>query len=107
MVTLPIAFDLVRRLRPGRSDDVALVAPLLLALSPQFVIWNASGLENSLFCVLLAGGIWRLERELAGDARGCWSALLFVALAMTRPEGVAYGIFAGVALLWTPWPCDG
>jgi hypothetical protein len=99
VVTLPIAFDLVRRLRPGRDDDVALLAPLLLALSPQFVIWNASGLENSLFCVLLAGGIWRLERELAGDARGPWSALLFVALAMTRPESVAYGVFAGIALL--------
>ena len=27
----------------------ALLAPLLLALSPQFVIWSASGLENSLY----------------------------------------------------------
>ena len=98
-LTLPIAFDLVRRLRPDRDDDVALLAPLLLALSPQFVIWNASGLENSLFCLLLAGGVWRLERELAGEARGVWSALLFVGLAMTRPEGVAYAVFAGVALV--------
>ena len=99
VVTLPIAFDLVRRLRPDRDDDVALIAPLLLAASPQFVIWNASGLENSLFCVLLASGVWRLERELAGDARGVWSALLFVGLAMTRPEGVAYAVFAGAALM--------
>ncbi|MEC7949670.1 MAG: hypothetical protein VX265_19030, partial [Myxococcota bacterium] len=99
VATLPIAFDLARRLRIGRNDDAALIAPLLLALSPQFVIWNASGLENSLFCLLLASGVWRLERELSGDVRGVWSALLFVGLAMTRPEGVAYAVFAGLALL--------
>jgi hypothetical protein len=99
VLTLPLVFDIVRRARPDGREDVALVAPLLLAASPQFVLWNTSGLENSLFCLLLAAGVCRLLRELAGDAKGPWSALFFVMLAMTRPEGIAYAAFAGVALV--------
>lgn len=98
-MTLPIAFDTVRRARPGGNEDVALVAPLLLALSPQFVIWNASGLENSLFCLLLSAGVWRLLCEMEGDAKRPWSAFLFALLAMTRPEGVVYAVFGLLALL--------
>ena len=107
VAVLPLAYDTVRRARPGANDDVALLAPLLLAASPQFTIWNASGLENSLFCILLASGIWRLLVELEptprDQARGRtsfpWSALLFFLLSMTRPEGVAYAAFAGLALV--------
>src|SRR5688500_2187538 len=36
---------------------IALVAPLALALNAQFAIWSASGLENALFCFLLAVAI--------------------------------------------------
>lgn len=100
VVTLPLAWDIVRRARPGKPDDVALLAPVLLAASPQFVLWASAGLENSLFCVLLAGGIRQLLVELDDDSqRFPWSAVLFVGLAMTRPEGMAYGAFAVFALL--------
>ncbi len=99
LAILPMSYDIARRCRPGRNEDVALLAPILLALSPQFVIWNAAGLENSLFGVLLAGGVWRLLRELSGEAKGPGSALLFALLSMTRPEGMAYAAFAGVAVL--------
>jgi hypothetical protein len=98
VMTLPMAFDTVRKARPGGSEDVALVAPLLLALSPQFVIWNASGLENSLFCVLLSAGVWRLLCEMQGESKRPWSALLFALLAMTRPEGIVYAVFGLLAL---------
>lgn len=100
LVTLPLAWDIARRARPGRADDVALLAPVFLAASPQFVLWNSAGLENSLFCVLLAAGIRTLLVELDGEKAGFpWSALLFVGLAMTRPEGTAYAVFAGLALV--------
>lgn len=98
VVVLPLAYDIARRCRPGRNEDVALLAPIFLAVSPQFVIWNSAGLENSLFCVLLAAGVWRLLVELSGEKSGPWSAVLFALLSMTRPEGMAYAAFAGLAV---------
>ena len=93
------AWGLARRARPDAKDPAALVAPLLLAASSQFTIWNSSGLENSLFNVLLAGGMWSLTREIQEDRRAPWSALAFFGLTMTRPDGVMYaalGLFARV-----------
>ncbi len=102
VLTLPLSYGIVRRARPHGTGDVALAAPLLLAASPQFVIWNASGLENSLFCLLLAAGIHRILAEMhAADEGGGgrpWSALMFVLLAMTRPEGMVYAGIAAAAL---------
>jgi len=97
VVTLFFVWGLARRARPDAKDPVAVAAPLLLACSTQFVLWNASGLENSLFNVLLAGGMWSLVREIQDDRRTPWSALYFFGLTMTRPDGLAYaaiGLFA-------------
>lgn len=106
VITLPLAYAITARALPPRPDgspprrDVALLAPLLLAVNPQFVIWNASGLENSLFCVLLAAGIYRVlvEDDRAGTPFP-WSAVWFVLLSMTRPEGVTYAAIAAGAVL--------
>ncbi len=89
-ITLFFTWGIARRARPEANDPVSLAAPILLACSTQFVVWNASGLENSLFNVLLAGGIWSLTREIQEDRRVPWSALAFVGLTMTRPDGVMY-----------------
>lgn len=106
VITLPLVYAITARALPPRPDgspprhDVALLAPLLLAANPQFVIWNASGLENSLFCVLLAAGIYRVLVE--DDRPGTpfpWSAVWFLLLAMTRPEGVTYAAIAAGAVL--------
>ena len=94
--TLPFVYALGRRARPGPLDAAPLVAPLLLAASTQFVLWNCSGLENSLFSFLLASGTWRLAVEIQEGRRRPWSALLFFALTITRPDGLMY---AAVALL--------
>jgi len=93
LATLPIVFGLMRLMRPNGRGDVALLAPAMLAVSPQFVIWNASGLENSLFCFLLAFGCLRLVKE---STHRCfpWSAVLFALLTMTRPEGLMYAVIA-------------
>lgn len=113
VLTLPLAYALTRRAlaplawhpdegatsRP--TDGLALLAPALLALSPQIVIWNASGLENSLFGLLLLAGAWRLcvehDQEAGGRTPRPWSAVLFFLLTMTRPDGLMYaaiGVFA-------------
>ncbi|RME27968.1 MAG: hypothetical protein D6798_03475, partial [Deltaproteobacteria bacterium] len=82
------------RIRSG----FALLAPLALALSPQFVIWNASGLENSLYVLLLVASLWRLlveaEVERAGGRAAPGSAVLLTLLMMSRPEGMMYAAAA-------------
>ena len=72
------------------------LAPLVLAGSAQFAIWGASGLENALVGFLLAGGVLATLREIDG-ARRPVSALWFLALVWTRPEGAMYAV---VALCW-------
>ena len=73
-----------------------LIGPTLLACSTQFTLWSASGLENSLFNLLLSVGIWRLSVEIRTGSRAPWSALAFMLLTMTRPDGIGY---AAVGLL--------
>lgn len=106
-LSLPLAWGLAARAllgggpwRPGQRESWALLAPLLLALSPQIAIWNASGLENSLFGLLLLGGAWRTcveaEAEAQGQRPAHLAALLFFLLSMTRPEALMY---AAIGLL--------
>lgn len=106
LITLPLSYAVTRRALAGLAwspdegptgrvtDAFALLAPILLALSPQIVIWNASGLENSLFGLLLTAGIWRVcvehEEEGQGRTPRPWSAVLFFLLTMTRPDGMMY-----------------
>ncbi|MEL6347522.1 MAG: hypothetical protein AAFV53_30710 [Myxococcota bacterium] len=106
LATLPFVYDITRRMRPNKRLDVALLAPLALSLSPQFVIWNASGLENSLYGLLLASGSWRLlienddeDRSENRPRRWPLSALLFFLMTMTRPEGLMYALIGLFALV--------
>ncbi|TNE84959.1 MAG: hypothetical protein EP330_26500 [Deltaproteobacteria bacterium] len=75
-------------------DHYGLIAPAYLAASAQFAIWNASGLENSLFCLLLAMGMWRTQIETRTNG---WptAALYFFGLSITRPEGILYAALGG------------
>lgn len=90
------AFGIAWRGLPERQKWIAVLAPWLLAGSTQFALWNASGLENSLFCVLLSAGIYRLIVEVEDDDPLPLSALAFFGLTMTRPDGLAY---AGIGLI--------
>lgn len=100
---LPLSYLLARACVPDRESHIPLLPPMLLAASSTFAIWNASGLENSLFCFLMAAGAWRVlveARDNRADAFP-WSALLFLGLAMTRPEGIVYAALAGLfRLIW-------
>ena len=94
-VTLFFVYGITRACRPGKDDHVALIPPILLAGSTTFVIWNASGLENSLFNLLLAAGLYRTIREGQQASSLPISALCFFGLAITRPEGIVYAAIAG------------
>ncbi len=91
---VPLAWRIARRLAlPNVSSRVArvvpLVAALLVATNAQHVIWGAAGLENALFSFMLAWGTWRVlvEAEAGGVP---WASLVFLGVALTRPEGVVY-----------------
>ncbi|MBX2803515.1 MAG: hypothetical protein KTR31_37890 [Myxococcales bacterium] len=82
--------------RDAGGEGLGWAAAAVVALSAQHAIWSQGGLENGLFSLLLALGGWRLTR---GDDVGV--PLAFLGLALTRPEGIAYGALAGVLSLWT------
>ncbi len=92
--TLFVTWRLARHAMPEHHGPGALLAPLLLAISAQFAIWSASGLENALFCFLLATAMWRtLEETRHGGFP--WSSFWYLLLAWTRPEGVLYAAVGG------------
>lgn len=74
---------------------VALVAGTAVALTPSFVIWSFSGLENSLMALAVAWLAAVLVRAAMADclltARTAVTCGLLAALAaLTRPEGLLY-----------------
>ncbi len=96
-ITLPLTYLVTRECRPGKDDHLNLLPPLFLAAHTVVAVWNYSGLENSLFSVLLVGGAWRVLVESRQNRSMAfpWSAALFLMLAMTRPEGIVYAAVAG------------
>ncbi len=105
VATLPMVWALARRALPFRDDapihrdTLALIAPILVAANVQFVVWNAAGLENSLFCFLLTLGMWRCVVELE-DGKKPYSAFVFFLLCASRPEGIMYALIAGGLRGW-------
>ena len=98
VLTVPLVWAIARWSRPDRDEAVPLLAAFALAANAQFAIWNTSGLENSLFSLLLAGGTWRTVVETR--TRGFpWSALLFLGVSLTRPEGILYAAAGGFAAM--------
>jgi hypothetical protein len=96
--TLFSTWRLAARALPEHLGPGALLAPVALALNAQFAIWSASGLENALFCLLLSAGLLRTLIEIE-DGGLPWSAVLYLLLALTRPEGLGYAALAGFAYL--------
>ncbi len=103
LACLPLAYLWARRTAEEQGADPGnwpLLAPLVLAVSTQHVLWSASGLENGLFTLLLAAGAVRILAE--GD-RPSWglSGVLLGLLAITRPEAPMYaGVIAVFGAIW-------
>lgn len=90
LISWRIAVDVI----DDEESWAPLVAPVVLAATPQFAFWNASGLENSLFNLMLAGGVWRTLVE-ARKGGFPWSSVFFLGLAVTRPEAIMYSAWGG------------
>lgn len=97
VLCLPLAYAVTRQARPRGRGVEGLLAAALLAGSSQHLIWSITGLEGALFGLLLLAGLVRLGVELEAE-RPAWSALLFLLLSITRPEGLAYALIAAVAV---------
>lgn len=78
---------LVARAALPRQPAVGGFAALLLAVDGSYALWSVSGMETSLFMLLLAAGALRYWQELAQPRRFAWSGLLFGLATLTRPEG--------------------
>ena len=73
----------------------------MLAVSPQFVAWNASGLENAYFTLFLCAASLCLIAQLTQPRAYPFSGLFWFLLAITRPEGLAYVLIGGgVGVVW-------
>ncbi|MBK1786115.1 hypothetical protein [Prauserella cavernicola] len=78
----------------------------LLAITPSFVIWTFSGLENPLYALIItwmAVLVFRavLDDRLLGYKLAAGMGLLAAAAALTRPEGLIYAGVYPLVLLGT------
>ena len=92
--TVILAYKIAREVILDPKSDAPLIAPIALAASAQFAFWNAAGLENPLFCFLMAGALWRTAVE-ARTGGFPWAAIWYMLLAITRPEAIMYGALGG------------
>jgi hypothetical protein len=80
---------------PEAPEAAGIAAGALVAANSSYAAWSISGLENALFALLLLGGCLATIR--AGDRPAAWGAAgaLMAAVALTRPEGILYGLAIG------------
>jgi len=83
--------------RPSLGRRGAVVAAFTFAAFAPMNIWAQSGLENALYNLVLALGLWRLQV----DGRRSWAAVCFLGLALTRPEAGALAAVGFVASVLT------
>ena len=102
LVTFVLAHRIMIRLTGGVRTASAVVL-LLVAVNTSFVAWTASGLENPLFVALILGLVLACLRYTQGEPAGKWfapgMALLVVAIALTRPDGVVYAAVFPLAVV--------
>lgn len=92
--TVPLVWLIAREIAVDKNSPATLLAPMFLAVFPQFAFWNAAGLENPIVNFCLAGGFWRIlvEARLGGAP---WSAVWLLFLATSRPEAIMYSAWGG------------
>ncbi|MCA9490546.1 MAG: hypothetical protein KC621_11510 [Myxococcales bacterium] len=105
MTTVVLSWLLAREVM-GTKTFAVLIPPGFLAASSQFGIWGTAGLENPLWNLLMAIGMWRMAVEMRDDEldrfRYPWSSVAWLLLSLTRPEGILYAALAGFFhMCWT------
>ncbi|HEX9744227.1 MAG TPA: hypothetical protein VGB30_02265 [bacterium] len=66
----------------------------IAAIYPPLLFWGQGGLENGLYLYLMLGGVRRLIDEIDNGDLIPISAIFFMLLALTRPEGVMFYVLA-------------
>ncbi|MCB9688410.1 MAG: hypothetical protein H6735_25445 [Alphaproteobacteria bacterium] len=102
LATVLVVWRIARRAAPV-ATGIPLLAPAFLATSLQFAMWGTAGLENPLWNLLFALAIWRGQVEVEEEGfRWPLSALAWLLLSLTRPEGILYAAAGGFFhLAWT------
>lgn len=77
------------RLVPDRRWLWGGLAAAPLALNPYYAMWSLSGLETTLFALLVLAALCALFAAAPPERRFLWASVLAAAAALTRPEGVA------------------
>lgn len=88
-----------RPAHPALSWPLLVLAPLPLVLSFSYQYWTALRLETPLFALLLLLGVILFVAEERSSGPRWISALAYLALALTRPEGVVFIAVPAVYLL--------
>lgn len=83
----------------GRRPWPVALGASLVALNASYVIWNQSGMENSLYGFLIMLSLFLVIQEGRKPKAKPWSVAPLLLLALTRPEGVAHFFIAGLFLL--------
>ncbi|MCA9494226.1 MAG: hypothetical protein KC621_30070, partial [Myxococcales bacterium] len=102
LATVLVVWRIARRVAPV-ATGIPLLAPAFLASSLQFGMWGTAGLENPLWNLLFAVAIWRGTVEIEEEGfRWPLSAVAWLLLSLTRPEGILYAAAGGFFhLAWT------
>ena len=84
-----------------KRSYLSLVPPLLLSVSPSFIIWSIAGLETMLFSFFLLLSIFLFikETQYKKNAPFPMSSVTMVLATMTRPEGGILLLCAAVFLI--------
>jgi len=85
---LVVTWRLSRGFCPRRSSLYNTPAILLLAANGSLAFWTLSGMETSLFALLVLLGAVLYLQELRSGHTSAWTSVVMGVAALTRPEGI-------------------
>jgi len=97
-----IAILYLLTLRLGMNKGLAIVPPLVLAMSGPFVLWSISGMETSLYTFLVLLGFYLVAGEEQSRQLQIATPIVFFLILLTRTEGIVF-IAAVVAVRTFRW----
>lgn len=88
----------------GRGHFVVWLVLTCLSMNTSFLVWTSSGLENPLLVTLILILFYWCSKAVSGEAKlaasGAVCALIVLAIALTRPDGIVYaGVFPLLAIV--------
>jgi arabinofuranosyltransferase len=100
LATLLVWGTLIRR---GVSSRMCMLATGALALDAGLGVWSGSGLETSAAAVSVALVLFLSARPLTRWGQGFLLGVSAVVMTLVRPEGLFWGAWLGIWLVWGAW----